>query len=361
MAYNELYGLPEDDEDQYFANGALVDTATPTPPPDLSAVRAERDNDIALANLTQGISQIGAGLAGQKADTKAFDAFRQQAALKAGDALTDAKLKAKAVADFIANRRAAEKDKQNEDYRSRALSLQEKKLEADNELRRAIQGENNAIKSRALDIKEKEFAQKAEEKKDAVAEKGTAGQVAVDKDYAKHYNDFSSRGVINSAASIEKLKKIADEMEADTGLLQSGGGRFASVLPDVARSRDAIRRRDDARNAANSTLKELFGGQLSDAEREAAAREYYNDALDNTDNSKLLRGKIAQLEGMRRNEMEKAKHYEANGSLRGFKIPGADSVAPATTSSNKPPHILAAEAKYGVEYEKGPDGWHKKK
>ncbi len=162
------------------------------------------------------------------------------------------------------------------------------------------------------------FGLKAQERKDKKEEMGTEGQRAVDKDYAKHYNNFTQKGAVNAKTAIDRLEALTAEMEKDTGIGEAGGGRIASVLPDVMRSRKAIERRDLARNFANTTLKELFGGQLSDAEREAAAKEYYNDSLDNTANAKILRDKIAQLKTGYATEVAKAKHYEKNGSLKRF-------------------------------------------
>jgi hypothetical protein len=152
----------------------------------------------------------------------------------------------------------------------------------------------------------------------------TEAQRAVDKDYAKHYNNFTQKGAVNAKTAIDRLETLATEMENDTGLMESGGGRFASIMPDFMRSRDAIRRRDQARNFANTTLKELFGGQLSDAEREAAAKEYYIDALNNTDNAKVIRNKVSQLREAYDAEVEKARYFQQNKTLDGFKAPPLD-------------------------------------
>lgn len=170
------------------------------------------------------------------------------------------------------------------------------------------------------------------------------GQKAVDKDYAKDYNNFTQKGALNAKRSIEKLSELAKELEGDTGFLQSGGGR-ASGLPDALRSRDAIRRRDSAVSYANSTLKELFGGQLSDAERESAAREFYNDKLDNTENAKTLRSKIAQLQAGFEQESAKAKHFEKFGSLHGYSgVPGAPNVSFAQQQQQTQPGLGLTEA-----------------
>lgn len=176
----------------------------------------------------------------------------------------------------------------------------------------------------------------------------TKGQVKVDEDYAKDYNKFTSKGRSNAIAAITKLEALATEMEADVGFGEAGGGRFADVMPDVLRSRDAIRRRDDTRNAANTTLKELFGGQLSDAEREAAAKEYYNDALDNETNAKILRRKIGELRSNVVNQTDKADYYEQHGTLTGWK---------GLKQEMKPQTIR--KTVNGITYEKVDGGWQK--
>ena len=188
-------------------------------------------------------------------------------------------------------------DKEDRDFRER-------------QLKETIEGRKQTAELAANT--KKELAQ--EKKSEAVTE----GQKAVDKKYATDYNEFTSKGQVNVKNSISKLESLAAEMEKDQGLTESGGGRIASVLPDVMRDRDAIRRRDAARNEANRTLKALFPGALSDAEREAAAKEFYNDALNNEENAKILRQKIADLKSGLSQELTKAQYYEKHGTLKGF-------------------------------------------
>lgn len=162
--------------------------------------------------------------------------------------------------------------------------------------------------------KEAEALAKREEKLNG----GVEGLKALDKDYAKDYNDFTSNGIANARASIEKLKAIKAELEKDKGsMIESGGGRMSS-MPEWMRSRDSIRWRDQAQGAANATLKSIFGGQLSDSERKSAAAEFYNDSLGNAENVEIMAGKIAAMEEGLQNQMAKANHFGQHGTLRGF-------------------------------------------
>ncbi len=202
--------------------------------------------------------------------------------------------------------------KQSDDYRER--EMQNAKLS----LTRA-QAEAAVPDSKAA----RELIQSQIRKNNAEAGKPgfniSDGQKAVDKDYAKDYNNFTQKGAVNASAAIDGLETLATELEGDVGFGEAGGGRIASVLPDAMRSRDAIRRRDSARNFANTTIKELFPGAVSDSEREAAAKSFYNDSLDNKENAKILRAKIAQFRAAHQQEAAKAKHYEQYGTLIGFK------------------------------------------
>jgi hypothetical protein len=162
----------------------------------------------------------------------------------------------------------------------------------------------------------------------------TEAQKGVDQEYAKVYTDFTSKGAVNVKNALNKMQLLANEMKKDTGVGEAGGGRSASILPDALRSRDAIRRRDNARNLANTTLKELFPGAISDSEREAAAKEYYNDALDNKENAKILQGKINELQAQYQNKIKQAKHYEQTGTLKGYKGSDAQGTAPEVKTVN---------------------------
>lgn len=207
----------------------------------------------------------------------------------------------------------------------------------------------------SLDLRNKELISKNKrlDKKQKKEEGLTEGQKAVDKDYAKEYNKFTATGMNNASNTIAKLEKLQAEVAADTGFGEAGGTRFP--IPDVFRSRLAIERRDDARNFANKTLKELFGGQLSDAEREAAAREFWNDELDNKSNAIRIQGKIKELKDNLKMQTKKAQYYEKNKSLSGFaSVVGEKKTMPVTVkrkTKDGRTALFDAETKEFIKYE----------
>lgn len=171
------------------------------------------------------------------------------------------------------------------------------------------------------------------------------GEKAVDKDYAKDYTKYTSTGRTNAINAIEKLEQLQKEVASDTGFGEAGGTRLP--IPDMARSRLAVERRDNARNFANKTLKELFGGQLSDGDRISAANEYWNDAQDNKSNAKRLEGKIKELRDNVKAQDAQASHFQNNRSLRGFKFTPSD-----VDGGGEQTKVVG-----GVTYRKVPGGW----
>ncbi len=149
-------------------------------------------------------------------------------------------------------------------------------------------------------------------------ERLTEGQKAVDKDYAKDYNDLTGGGEVSAKNAINKLKSLRNNMSKDKGLIQSGGGPISGSLPDMFRTQKSIAQRDNIVSVANSALKATFGGQLSDGERKALANEFYNDKLSNEENLKVIDRKISELEAGLENQKKKAKYYEDNQSLANY-------------------------------------------
>lgn len=167
---------------------------------------------------------------------------------------------------------------------------------------------------------------------------------AADAAYGKEFVQFTAKNRANTVRGIEKLKEIKAELEKDTGFFQSGGGRFKSLLPDAARSETTIRRRDKAVSVANQTLKELFGGQLSDGERKASALEFWNDKLSNEEQAKWLESKINDLESSLNAKDSQANYYMKNKTIRNY---NPNLSAPKEPTKQAPP----AGRKKGSEIE----------
>lgn len=195
-------------------------------------------------------------------------------------------------------------------YHGQALTVKD---QVENQFKQQQFAAEQKWKQKSYDL-DKQKAQLEHGKKSGALE----GFKALDKDYAKDYNDFTSNGAENARGSIAKLREIRNELaKAGDGVFSAGGGR-SEIFPDAFRSKTSVRWRDQAQSAANATLKSIFGGQLSDGERKAAAAEFYNDKLDNADNVKILDAKIEAMEQGLQNQLSKANYFSKYGSLQGF-------------------------------------------
>jgi hypothetical protein len=224
-----------------------------------------------------------------------------------------------------------EKDWSSQDMMRDKNALNKQELEYEKGFKERELGQ----KDRALSLQDKElgFNKLLASQKEGAGK----GQDAVDRDYAKNFGSFATKGYVNSGASINKLENIIKELEADQGLGEASGTKLP--IPDMFRASAAIRRRDDSVNAANSTLKELFPGALSDGERIAAAKEYYNDKLGAKENAALLRGKVEQLKEIRRREIEKARHFQQRSTLAGYTLDETPITAFKAGMDNQSPEI----------------------
>lgn len=119
--------LADDDEENLLADPTAI---LPSATPELLAARQDRDKDVAMANISQGLTQIGAGLAGQKADTKVFDAARASAEKKATEALTDNVALRKTVSDAIKAKAAGKKALSDEEWKKANFEQRDRMIEA---------------------------------------------------------------------------------------------------------------------------------------------------------------------------------------------------------------------------------------
>lgn len=146
----------------------------------------------------------------------------------------------------------------------------------------------------------------------------TKGQESLDREFAKEADKYTSSGRVNALSSIKKLEEVAAELEKEgDGVFASGAGR-TSILPDSLRSKNSVKWRDNTITSANATLKELFGSQLSDAERESAANDFYNDNLSNAENAKIIKRKLNDLRKGIENKDAKIAEFFKQGTLSNF-------------------------------------------
>lgn len=176
--------------------------------------------------------------------------------------------------------------------------------------------EDRAYKNKMLDIASQKATKTAEMKP-------SEGQKALDKSFAKDYNEWETSGktlvdsnfkVLNEA--IAKLKKAKDDTFGTSG-------RVTGRLPDLLRSEESIALRDDVQKTAMASLRATLGAQFTENEGERIMAKAYNEKLSPAENIKKIESAIKEIKDRAENMEKRSEYFVENaGTLKGLKSEG---------------------------------------
>lgn len=162
-------------------------------------------------------------------------------------------------------------------------------------------------------------------------DKATEGQKALDKDFAKDYNDWTSGGGSRARNEISKLESVVERLKSGQG----GTGGFTGVLGDRFTSNDVLKNRADVQQSAMSLIKVLLSGATSDKDREQIVNTLWNEA-DSTENNKArIERFVADMKSRADQTDVKANYFKQSGTLGGY-----------DPSSKQMPSISEADAAF---------------
>jgi hypothetical protein len=149
---------------------------------------------------------------------------------------------------------------------------------------------------------------------------------ALDRDYVKDYNDWTTNGRSDFDKNISQLRQAREEMQKlekegkgsqVTGKMQSFLGR---VTGDLARSDVSNKIQSKVHAAVIGSLKATMGGgQITDSEREDFLSKSFDAKLPLKDNIEKIDVIMQDLTNRAIRQEEKARHFEKNQTLGGFK------------------------------------------
>lgn len=180
------------------------------------------------------------------------------------------------------------------------------------------------LKQQEIDIKKQEAAAKA-----SPLGKLSEGQKAVDKDYAKDYNEWTSTGRSTLDKNLTSLKEARDALKADSSLT----GGLTGVFGDRLTADRVLKQRQKVQSAVQNSLKATLGSQFTEKEGERILKNAYNEAASPETNIESLNALITQLESQKQVNDQKAGYYEKSGSLQGYKS------SPSQQSSGYPKQV----------------------
>ncbi len=298
----------------------------------------ENASDASSPNVSAALAALGAGLQGGNA------AEAGQSFLKNQQARRDAKLsdfdksRAGKVADYDLNRKMTtdvkddatlmrEKDPKSQE--SQLAQTLAKKMLPNKDFSDMSASQINASipsleKIYAIEQKKLDRQQaRADKNKDRVPE----GTKALDRTFAKEYDDWTSGGEAAVDKNLQRLKEAKDALAKHKDDTFGTSGRITGRLPDFLRGEEGLRIRQDVHAAAQGALKATLGAQFTEKEGERIMAASYDEKLSPAENIKKIDTAIKELATAKANKDSKVSHFEQNGTLAGFKSAKGQSVA----------------------------------
>lgn len=272
--------LDSEDEDLLNEREIAASVAPVVDPEKLRRLQEERDRKAALINLAEAGSGFGAALAspGQKYDSSYFDKLRAQ----------------------------SDKPVQNEMQIGTIQAQQQRNL-------------YNYLNQKAV-LDERRRHNKIEETNQKTSGAASSpGQKAFDVEAGKDLSAYiAGGGAATAKKGIEGLESVIKSLEANPNLT----GSWVNALPEVARSKvahDALATEQQAHQALMGDLKHVFGGNLSDSEREVFFKSTYNPLLPAKDNLIKLKGALSEMKQKAASKEQAYQQFKrSGGSLSGF-------------------------------------------
>lgn len=145
----------------------------------------------------------------------------------------------------------------------------------------------------------------------------TPGELAVDKDYAKDYVEFTTGGYADAQKGLKQLQDVVKEVE-------KGGltGPMIGNTPDMVRqfsNPQSLAVRDRVEEVVQRNLRVILGPQFTEKEGKQLIARAYNEKLSGQENADRLTRLITQMESALKSKSEAAKYFQSHGTLKGWK------------------------------------------
>lgn len=170
------------------------------------------------------------------------------------------------------------------------------------------------------------------------AGKFTAGQKAVDQDFAKDYNAWTSGEAKNARTEIEKLRSVAKQLT--DGKVETGG--VTGMFPDRMTTNATLSTRSDVHSTIMNSMKATLGSAFTEKEGERKIKATWNEADSTENNLARVNRLIGDLSAKADDNDSKANHYETYGTLANYKA--GPSAATQQKKTEKPPEGLIGSA-----------------
>jgi hypothetical protein len=144
---------------------------------------------------------------------------------------------------------------------------------------------------------------------------GAEGRKALDKDFAKDYNDWTTGAAKRSRNEIQKLEGVVERLKDNKGTTGGATGMFGDRLT----SNDVLKNRADVQQSAMTLIKQLLSGATSDTDRKAIVDTLWNEADSTENNIGRIERFVVDMKNRADDYDAKASFFEKNNTLGGYK------------------------------------------
>lgn len=187
--------------------------------------------------------------------------------------------------------------------------------------------ERIALQREGLDLKRAQVA--------ATPAKLTKGQEALDRNFAKTYEEFSASGGYSGAIrNLESLEDAIQTLSQGKGLTGPTVGMFPKGVRDFTNPESAAVQ-ERVEQVVQGSLRQTLGAQFTEKEGMLVIKRAYNPVLSEAENIKRIAAVQKELRGIAEAKAAAAQYFEENGSLVGYKGPSVESLRDQLVAKNR--------------------------
>ncbi len=205
--------------------------------------------------------------------------------------------------------------------------------------------DRRSTSARDFALKEKELAAKVAADEYKRENPKQEGMKALDKEFAKDYNEWTSGGKKTAASEIEKLNDVAKSLRE--GAVTTGG--LTGMFPDRMTSNSILKARADVESTVMNSLKAIMGTAFTEKEGARVIKNTWNEADSTENNLARLERTIEDLKNRAMDTDKKATFYGEKGTLSGF----APDAGPAVKKSVKSKQYSPSRNQTKIIYDDG--------
>ena len=146
----------------------------------------------------------------------------------------------------------------------------------------------------------------------------TVGEETLDREFAKEYKNWSTKGKAEYEENSKILKdaiKQLGEGKVSTGFTEGIGARLPGVRTETRELETRVRK------ALNGMLRATLGAQFTQEEGERIFQQTFDPAADPTENVKNMQTELNKLEKQKRLIEDQGSYFKQKSTLRGYDIP----------------------------------------